>query len=104
MIFGGFFGAGVGILFILLVVHLFGLTLIQSIATDNLPWSIMSIAALIVLALEGLVEWTTGAFLFVGMSAGGWVGADRALHYGDGIVKKAFMVVCAVLGIAVLLK
>ena len=37
MIFGGFFGAGIGILFVFLVVHLFGLTFIQSIATDNLP-------------------------------------------------------------------
>lgn len=104
MIFGGFFGPGVGVLFILLVVHLFGLTLIQSIATDTLPWTIMSIAALVVLALEGLVDWAAGTFLLAGMSAGGWVGADRALHYGDGIVKKAFMVVCVLLGIAVILK
>lgn len=104
MIFGGFFGLGIGILFILIVVHLFGLTLIQSIATDTLPWSIMSISALIILALEGLVDWTTGTFLFTGMSLGGWVGADRALYYGDKIVKKAFIVVCIILGIAILLK
>ena len=64
----------------------------------------MSIAALIVLASEGLVDWVTGALLFAGMSAGGWVGADRALHYGDEIVKKVSIAVCVILGIAVLLK
>ena len=104
MIFGGFFGAGIGILFILLVIHFFGLTLIQSIATDNLPWLIMSVTALIVLALEGLVDWTTGAFLFAGMSAGGWFGADKALYYGDETVKKTFILICIILGIAILLK
>lgn len=104
MIFGGFFGPGVGILFILLVVRLFGLTFIQAIATDNLPWAIMSISTLVVLALEGLVDWASGAFLFAGMAAGGWFGADRALHYGDKIVKQTFIIVCAVLGVAVLLK
>ena len=98
MIFGGFFGAGIGIIFILVVVELFGLTFTEAIATDNLPWAIMSVSALFVLAMEGMVNWSAGIFLFAGMAAGGWVGADRALHYKDKVVKYVFVGTCSVCG------
>lgn len=104
MVLGGFFGAGTGVLFILLVIHFFGLTFTQSIATDSLPWAIMSIAALTVLASKGMVDWETGIFLFGGMTAGGWVGAGRALHHGDDAIKICFIIMCVILGIVVMLK
>lgn len=104
MIFGGFFGAGAGILFTILLVQTFGLTFLQAMATNNPPWLIMSISALVVLALEGLVDWAAGAFLFAGMSIGGWIGAGRAIHYGDQVVKKAFLAACILLGLLILCK
>ena len=98
MIFGGFFGPGIGILFILVLTRVFGLSLIQAIATDNLPWLVMSLSSVIVFAAEGLVDWGAGLFLLFGMSAGGWIGADRAVRYGEKTVKKAFVGICVILG------
>ena len=44
-----------------------------------------------------------GIFLLGGMAAGGWIGADRALRYGDKTIKTFFIIMSVILGIAVML-
>jgi uncharacterized membrane protein YfcA len=77
-VYGGYFGAGIGIL-MLASLGLSGVDdLAQATGLKNLLGAGIKGAAVVYLALGGAVVWTVAAAMAVGALAGGWAGADLA--------------------------
>lgn len=93
MIFGGFFGGGGGTLAIYTLMIFFGFTIVESSATDIIPWFLMSLFSLIIFMANGIVNYLYGISLFFGMLAGGYVGASAAVKKGNKWVKVIFAMV-----------
>jgi len=93
MVFGGFFGGGGGTLAIYTLTILFGLTIIEANATDIIPWFFMSLFALIIFMMNGIVNYQYGIVLFFGMILGSYIGAHTAVKKGNKWVKLVFAVV-----------
>ncbi len=89
-IFGGFFGQGSGPLIIFVLSSFLGLTVIEVLATNEIPWSVLSIASVIIFGLHHIIYYKTGTVLLVGMAIGGYIGANTALRKGDIWVKRLF--------------
>jgi len=91
-IFGGFFGQGTGPLVMFVLTSFMGLTVIEVLATNTIPWRVLSVASTVVFAFYGLVDYKIGAVLFVAMMIGGYVGAHVAIKQGDAWIKRLFAV------------
>jgi len=100
--FTGFFGAGTGPFIFYTLMIGFGLTIVEAVATQTIPFLILSISSLIVFATHGLINYQIGIALLFGMSAGGYVGAHIALTKGSAWVKRLFAVIIIVAGIKLL--
>ena len=98
-IFGGFCGSGAMIMMVLVTTSLFGFTILQANATNNVPWLLLCFASLYVFIRQDLIDWSTGAALLAGTLIGGYLGAHVALAQGDRIVKKAFIVLTVISGL-----
>ncbi len=104
MIFGGFCGGGSMLLLVATTTIFFGFTVLEANATNNIPWLILCLVALAIFIFNGLVNWQYGVVLLIGQTAGGYLGADRALAVGEGTVKKAYIALCLVSGMLLLFK
>lgn len=93
MIVGGFFGSGLFPLIFFALITLFGFTFIRASATNFIPWFAMSLVALGVFIAHGLVNYSLGTALLLGMLIGGYVGAHTAVKKGNAWVKSLFLVV-----------
>lgn len=91
MIFGGFFGQGMGPLLAFVLMYFIGLTLIEVLATSIIPWLVLSVASSVLFGLRGLINYQLGVVLLVGMSLGGYLGARVAIQKGDLWVKRLFV-------------
>lgn len=103
MIFGGFFGGGIGPFLIATLVGCFGLTVIEANATDFFPWLLQSIMSLGILISYGLVSVPEFIAIFLGMMVGGSLGADFALRKGNKFIRTALMAMVAVMATKLLL-
>lgn len=103
MVFGGFFGGGAGTLIFFTLMIFFGFTIIEANATDIIPWFLLSLSGLIIFAINGIVDYGLGFALFLGMLAGGYLGAHAAIKKGDQWVKVIFIVVVIISGLKLLL-
>lgn len=83
MIYGGFFGGGVGIFLIYTLIYFFGMTYTEAIATYFFPWLILTLTVLVVFVSHDLVVYKLGIPMAVGMYLGGQLGAKHALKNGD---------------------
>lgn len=92
-IFGAFFGGGAGTLIIYSLTYFFGFTLIESNATDIVPWFFLCLFSLIILSFNGVVDYYYGITLFLGMLIGGYIGAHIAVKKGNKWVKAVFTIV-----------
>jgi uncharacterized protein len=103
-VYGGYFGAGIGIL-MLAALGLIGMTdLHQMNGLKNLlAISINGIAA-IYFALSHTVLWRDGAIMAVGSIAGGLVGVRLAHRFGRTFVRRAVVVIGLAMTIALLVK
>jgi len=97
--YGSFIGAGSGVLIFYTLMFFFGFTILEANATNSIPWFVMSVTSLGIYAWYGIINWTYGLALFVGMYIGGYLGAHTAIKKGDTWVKTffAFVVVCSAL-------
>jgi len=93
LIWGGFFGGGAGTLIFYVLVLFFGFTFIQANATFKIAWLLLSLTALTVFTINGLVDYISGMVLFAGMFVGGYAGAHVAITKGNAWVKIVFAVV-----------
>jgi uncharacterized protein len=97
-----FFG-GIGSLLIATVVLFVGLPMIEANATDLVGYTIMSISAVIIYAVNGIIDYKIGIILMIGMMLGGYFGAHIAIKKGNTWVKVVFAVVVVASAVKILL-
>ncbi len=99
---GGFFGAGYGILSNLTMLLLEGKTFLQAAATRKLPGTVVTLVALTVFTRAGVLAWKEGLFLLAGMALGSYAGASYGLRHGEHWVRRLFMIAVAASALALL--
>jgi uncharacterized membrane protein YfcA len=103
-IYGGFFGAGMGIL-MLAELGLVGLTnLHQMNGLKNFGAAFINLAAALTFIAAGLVFWRLAALMAVGSILGGWGGARLAQRIGQDAVRWVVVGVGLLTGVATLLR
>lgn len=88
-----FVGAAGGYFTSLILISLMGLTYIEANATKKLSALVMAIVGSSVFAYHGLINYTYGAALMVGMILGGFLGVKMALKNGNYLVKIVFSII-----------
>jgi len=98
-IYGGYFGAGIGIL-MLASLGLMGFTNIHRMnGLKNWGGFCMNLVAALTFAASGIVQWPVALGMAVGSIAGGYVGARAALRVPQEFVRGAVAVVGVLSGI-----
>lgn len=95
---------GLGVLMISTVVFFFGLSLIEANATDIVSYAALSIVAVAVYIIHGIVNFPLGIAMFLGSLFGGYAGAHTAITRGNKFVKVIFAIVIVAAAIKILLK
>ena len=93
MIWGAFFGGGGGTLVFYVFMAFFGFTIIQSSATNKIPWFVLGIISVVIFAMNGIINYLYGVFLIAGMFVGGYLGAHTAIKKGNRWVKIVFAII-----------
>ena len=92
-IYGGYFGAGVGIL-MLAALGMMGLTNIHRMnGLKNWGGMCMNAVAAVTFTISGLVDWPVALAMAVGAIAGGYGGARLAQRVGQRPVRRAIIVI-----------
>ncbi|EKU96599.1 putative permease [Leptolyngbya sp. PCC 7375] len=92
MIYRAIFGMGTGPLTFTVMMGCFGTTLIESIATSQIPTLIGGTISVIIFALNGIVNLQFGLALVSGMILGSYVASRFAVINGNTWVKRLFVV------------
>jgi uncharacterized protein len=103
-VYGGFFGAGMGIL-MLAELGFVGLTNIHQMnGLKNFGAAFINLTAAVTFIAGGLVLWRLAALMAVGSILGGWGGARLAQRIGQGAVRWVVVAVGLVTGAATLFR
>ncbi|MGO9831247.1 MAG: sulfite exporter TauE/SafE family protein [Myxococcaceae bacterium] len=103
-VYGGFFGAGMGIL-MLAELGFVGLTnMHQMNALKNFGAAFINLTAALTFIAAGLVFWRLAALMAVGAIFGGWAGARLAQRIGQGPVRWVVVAIGLTTGVATLLR
>ena len=81
-IYGGFLNAGVGIVIMLLLTTVNRVNLIRTNAIKAFSVFIYSLAALLIFALEGKVDWIVGFWMVLGSIIGAWFSSIWSVRKG----------------------
>lgn len=101
-IYGGYFGAGAGIL-MLAALGLMGLTNIHQMnGLKNWGGGVMNFVAVVIFAVSGIVDWPIAGAMAVGATAGGIGGSLLAQRVGQEWVRRAIVVIGLGSGLAML--
>ena len=101
-VYGGSFSVGGGILALMILIYMFGLTYIEANATNRIPWLAEILVSLIVFIYFGLVNYFYGIALLLGRFIGGYFGAKIAVKQGEKFVKTFFAIFVIVSAIKLL--
>ena len=101
-VYGGFLGAGVGVMIIFFLTPILRLDLVRMVAVKVLMVGAISVAASVVYLSQGLVDPVTAAPLIVGNVVGGWLGARWTLQAGARRVRWVVAGVAAAMAVALL--
>ncbi len=103
-IYGGYFGAGNGIL-MLAALGLLGISDIHKAnGIKNYLGMCLNSVAIISFALSGLVRWPDAALMAMSAIAGGYYGSTIAQRLGRVFVRRAVIVIGLVIGIVMLIR
>lgn len=103
-VYGGYFGAGMGIL-MLAALGLIGMTdLHQMNGVKNVLAIFINGIAAIYFAVSDTVAWGDAAILTAGTILGGYLGARGARRFGRAFVRKAVVVIGIVMSVALFFK
>lgn len=103
-VYGGFFGAGMGIL-MLAELGLVGLTNIHQMnGLKNFGAVCINGIAAVYFALGEHVRWPLAVLMAAGSIVGGWGGAWLALRIGQGMVRAAVILIGLAMGVLMLVK
>jgi uncharacterized membrane protein YfcA len=92
-IYGGYFGAGIGIL-MLAVLGLMGLSNIHQMnGLKNWGGLCMNLVAAAMFAMSGIVDWPLALAMACGGLLGGYLGSRLAQRVGQGAVRQAVVVI-----------
>jgi len=98
-IYGGAIQAGVGFIFIAVLVLLAGQDLVSTSFYKVFCVSIYTLVALLIFALNGQVNWVLGGILAIGNGTGGWLASRLAVERGEKLVRVVLMVMLAVMSV-----
>lgn len=93
----GFFGPGAGAFYKLVFVRGLGFDFLNAAAPAKLANLASNLGAIPVFVLQGAVLWKFALVMAAANFAGGQVGALVALRYGNRFIRRAFLIVVAVL-------
>ncbi|MDQ3908601.1 MAG: sulfite exporter TauE/SafE family protein, partial [Acidobacteriota bacterium] len=103
-IYGGYFGAGNGIL-MLAAMGLLGLNDIhRANGLKNFLGLALNFVAIVAFAFSGLVDWPVALLMTTAAIAGGYFGASTARRVGRAVVRRAVVVIGFVIGLVMLWK
>jgi hypothetical protein len=96
-LYDGFFGPGTGSFLIFGFVRLFGMDFVRASASAKVINSATNMSAIAFFASHGPILWAVGLTMAVCNLAGAQLGTHLALRHGAGFIRKAFLLVVAVL-------
>lgn len=100
----GFFGAGTGPLVFTTLMACFGLTIVQAVATQVVPFLLLTVSSVFVFGSHGIIDYRMGIALLLGTAVGGSLGAKLAIEKGAGWVRRVFAVVVVLSALRLLLR
>ena len=93
----GFFGPGTGSFLLFGFVRFFGFDFLHASAATKLVNVATNLAAILLLASFGQINWALGFAMMVANIAGSQFGSRLAIKHGSAFVKKAFLVIVSIL-------
>ena len=96
-VYDGFIGPGTGMFFIIALVAMLGYGFLEASAMAKLANLTTNVAALTVFGASGHILWSLGLTMAAANLTGGLTGARMALRFGNGFVRRVFLVVVAAL-------
>lgn len=100
--FTGFFAAGTGPLVYYTLMAGFGLTIVEAVATQMIPFLLLALSSVTIFAMHGLIDYQTGMILLAGTATGGYIGAHVAILKGARWLKGLFAIVVLVAALRLL--
>jgi len=97
--YGGAIQAGVGFLMMAALLLVLGESLVRTNMHKVLIVGLYTLAALIIFAAKGQVDWGMGVTLSVGNGAGAWIASRMSVAKGDKLVKVVLAVMLAVMAV-----
>src|SRR3989344_264524 len=98
------FGAGIGMVLMIIMMGLMGFTALEANATRRIPGFLLASVSLLIFILSDVVYYSYGVAILAGMLIGGYLGAHIAIRQGNSFVKAIFAMTVAILGAQLLLK
>lgn len=96
-LYDGFFGPGTGSFLIFGFIRVFGMDFVRASASAKVINVATNISAIGFFASHGPILWTVGLVMAACNLAGAQVGTHLALKHGAGFIRKAFLLVVAIL-------
>ena len=93
----GFFGPGTGSFLLFGFVRFFAFDFLHASAATKLVNVATNLAAILMLASLGQINWPLGFAMMIANIAGSQFGSRLAIKHGSGFVRKAFLVIVSVL-------
>ena len=93
----GFFGPGTGSFLLFGFVRFFGFDFLHASAATKLVNVATNLAAILMLASLGQINWPLGFAMMIANVAGSQFGSRLAIKHGSAFVRKAFLVIVSVL-------
>jgi uncharacterized membrane protein YfcA len=100
---GGFFGPGYAILSTYALIFLFGQTFLESAGTRKILGLGVTVLSLVIFAKNGLLNWTYGSVVFLGMVFGSYLGASYGIKKGDEWVRRLFILIVIISALKLIL-
>lgn len=93
----GFFGPGTGSFLLFGFVRFFGFDFLHASAATKLVNAATNLAAILMLASLGQINWLLGFAMMIANIAGSQFGSRLAIKHGSSFVRKAFLLIVSVL-------
>lgn len=97
------FGAGVGMMLMIVMMGLLGFTALEANATRRIPGFLLAAVALGVYMVSDVVYYGHGLAMLGGMIVGGYIGTHIAVKKGNTFVKGVLAITVAILGAKLLI-
>lgn len=101
--YSGFIQAGVGFILMAILNRSFGLDLVRVNMHKVFIIGVSTLAALLIFANQGHVNWLAGIYLAVGNAGGGWLGAHLSIKKGEKLIRIVLNLVLIAMAIKLII-